>query len=65
MEAILAVPKKKTSVSKRNMRRASNSKVKSPNWVSCSQCGDPVLKHHVCNSCGFYRNREVIEPVDA
>jgi len=27
--------------------------------VSCSNCGEPVLSHHVCRHCGVYRGREM------
>jgi large subunit ribosomal protein L32 len=28
----------------------------------CSHCNEPVLPHRVCPNCGFYQNREVVEP---
>jgi large subunit ribosomal protein L32 len=56
----MAVPKKKTSKSRRNMRRAHDSLIPmSP--TECPNCGALRLSHHVCASCGFYRNREVIK----
>lgn len=56
----MAVPKRKTGKSKRNMRRASNSKYISPGFVKCPQCHEPRLPHRVCPECGYYKNREVV-----
>lgn len=55
----MAVPKKKTSKSRRNMRRAHDA-VKSVGHVECPNCGEPKLPHHVCGSCGHYDGREVV-----
>ncbi|MGO1367878.1 MAG: 50S ribosomal protein L32 [Senegalia sp. (in: firmicutes)] len=57
----MAVPKRKTSKSKRDMRRASNSKMSAPNLMECPQCHEAKLPHRVCSSCGYYKNREVKE----
>jgi large subunit ribosomal protein L32 len=27
--------------------------------VECPQCGEQKRPHHVCGSCGYYREREV------
>jgi large subunit ribosomal protein L32 len=43
----MAVPKKKKSRSKRDMRR-SHDHVKMPNISLCPQCHEPVLPHHIC-----------------
>ncbi|MGI9657711.1 MAG: 50S ribosomal protein L32 [Gaiellaceae bacterium] len=58
----MAVPKKKTSKSRRDKRRATH-KPKLDALVACPQCGRPRRPHHVCPSCGTYRGREV-EPLD-
>ncbi len=54
----MAVPKRKTSVSKRNMRRSHHA-LKPVGHVECSNCGEPKRPHHVCGSCGNYGDREV------
>jgi large subunit ribosomal protein L32 len=54
----MAVPKKKISKSKRNMRRSHHALVAS-NLVECSNCGELGRPHHVCSSCGNYSGREV------
>ncbi len=60
----MAVPKKKTSKSRRNMRRAHDA-VKSVGHVECPNCGEPKLPHHVCGACGHYDGREVVAESEA
>jgi len=56
----MAVPKKKISKSRRNMRRAHHALPKAA-YVECPNCGEQMRPHHVCGHCGQYRGREVIE----
>jgi len=56
----MAVPKKRTSKSKRDMRRSHHG-MKMPNLSTCPQCNEPVLPHHVCPECGVYKGRNVIK----
>jgi len=56
----MAVPKKKTSKSKRDKRR-SHHRFKIPNVVTCAQCQESVLPHRVCPECGTYRGRSIIK----
>ncbi|MDI9408512.1 MAG: 50S ribosomal protein L32 [Candidatus Pacebacteria bacterium] len=56
----MAVPKKKTSKSVRNMRRSHDSLV-AISFGSCEHCGKAKRPHHICNSCGYYAKREVVE----
>ena len=56
----MAVPKRKTSKSKRNKRRT-HQKVAIPNLTRRPQCGEARLPHHACPSCGTYKGRTVIE----
>jgi large subunit ribosomal protein L32 len=55
----MAVPKKKTSKSRRNMRRSHHA-LASPARVECPNCGELKRPHHVCGHCGHYREREVV-----
>lgn len=55
----MAVPKKKTSKSKRNMRRSHHA-LKASSYVECPSCGELKRPHHVCASCGQYDGREVV-----
>ncbi|MBB3065743.1 MULTISPECIES: 50S ribosomal protein L32 [Limibacillus] len=56
----MAVPKKKVSKSKRDMRRSHHALGKS-NPNECPNCGELKLPHHVCTSCGHYDGRDVVE----
>ena len=56
----MPVPKRKTSKSKRDMRRA-HQKTDGPNVSTCPQCGEASLPHHACPSCGTYKGRKIIE----
>ena len=61
----MAVPKKRTSKSRRNMRRSHDAlKFKAAVEV-CPDCGELKERHHVCPSCGTYRGRTAIETGDA
>jgi large subunit ribosomal protein L32 len=55
----VAVPKRRTSRSKRNMRRANHDKVAAPNIIPCPNCGEPAVPHRACASCGHYKGRTV------
>lgn len=57
----MALPKRKISKSRRDKRRASNTKMTAPNLVECPQCHEPMMSHRVCPSCGFYKGEEVIK----
>jgi large subunit ribosomal protein L32 len=56
----MAVPKKKTSQSRRNMRRAHDG-ITAVQVVECPNCGELKRSHHVCDACGHYAGREVVE----
>ncbi len=57
----MAVPRKKVSRSRRDMRR-SHDALKPASWVECPNCGELKRPHHLCAACGHYREREVVEP---
>jgi large subunit ribosomal protein L32 len=59
----MAVPKKKTSKSKRNMRRSHHA-LSTFNWVEDAKTGEPVRPHHVDLKTGMYRGRQVLESQD-
>ena len=56
----MAVPKKKTSTSRRNMRR-SHLALKKINVVVDATTGEYKLPHHISLSDGYYSGRQVIE----
>ncbi len=55
----MAVPKGKTSKSKRNKRRT-HQKLKLLNIVECPRCHSKKVSHRVCENCGYYSENEII-----
>ena len=55
----MAVPKKRTSRTRRDKRRATHS-ISAPRLNECPRCHSPRLPHRVCPTCGTYAGREVI-----
>lgn len=56
----MQAPKRRTSHSKRNKRRAHDA-LSAVNVIACPQCGEPTLAHRVCRHCGTYRGRELAQ----
>lgn len=56
----MAVPKKKTSKSKRNMRR-SHDALKKVNVIIDKDTGEYRRPHHIDASSGSYNNRTIVE----
>ena len=56
----MAVPKRRKSSSRRDMRRAQHDKVTPPNIIPCPNCSAPMLPHRACPSCGFYKGRAAV-----
>ena len=56
----MAVPKRKTSASKRNMRRSHDS-LKKLNVVLDKDSGEPRLSHKIDLSTGMYKGREILK----
>jgi len=54
----MQAPKRRTSRSKRNKRRAHDA-LTAANPIACSHCGEPAMPHRVCRHCGTYRGREL------
>ena len=57
----MAVPKRKTSKSKRNKRR-SHHRIKSVNIIEDKKSGEFRLSHHVYLKTCFYKCRQVFDP---
>jgi large subunit ribosomal protein L32 len=56
----MAVPKKKTSKSRRNMRRSHHALDKQ-NIITDSHSGEYVLPHRLCLIDGTYKGKQVIK----
>jgi large subunit ribosomal protein L32 len=59
----MAVPKRRTSKARKRKRRT-HYKLARPNLDRCVQCGAPKLGHRVCDRCGSYAGRQVVEVSD-
>ena len=57
----MAVPKRKTTPSKRNMRRSHDSLTKL-NIVEDKDSGEPRLSHRIDKSTGMYNGRQILKP---
>ncbi len=56
----MAVPKKKTSQSRKNMRRSHHA-LSASSVMECKNCGEIKRPHHVCDACGFYDGKEMVK----
>ncbi|MSR07463.1 MAG: 50S ribosomal protein L32 [Gemmatimonadetes bacterium] len=60
----MAVPKRRTSKSKKNKRR--NHVRAYPVAVQvCPRCNSPKRPHRVCGDCGYYAGKKEIEVKDS
>ena len=57
----MAVPKRKTSKSRRNKRR-SHHKIPSMNIVEDKKSGEFRLSHHIDLKTGIYNGKKILEP---
>lgn len=57
----MAVPKRKTGKSNSRSRRSANMKMTQVNLVECPKCHSKMMPHRVCEECGHYDGKEVIE----
>ena len=55
----MAVPKYRTSASKRDMRRSHHA-LSAPALSLCPNCGDVKQPHNACKSCGHYKGSQVL-----
>ncbi|MHB8576740.1 MAG: 50S ribosomal protein L32 [Dehalococcoidia bacterium] len=53
------LPKKKYPKSRQGKRR-SHIHLNPVQTIACPQCATPRLSHHVCPTCGFYKDREAV-----
>lgn len=58
----MAVPKKKTSVSRKGLRRAGqHHKLYRKHPMDCPNCGAMTMPNTACPSCGTYKGKQVFE----
>ena len=57
----MAVPKRKTSKSRRNKRR-SHHKISSINIVEDKKSGEFRLSHHIDLKTGIYNGKQILDP---
>ncbi|MDA8441316.1 MAG: 50S ribosomal protein L32 [Peptococcaceae bacterium] len=55
----MGVPQHRQSKARIRRRRAMD-KLTAPGFIECPQCHKPVMPHHVCNECGYYKGKEII-----
>ena len=56
----MAVPKQRHTKSRRDRRRSHHALTKR-SFAVCAKCGFAVMSHYVCQNCGTYAGREVID----
>ncbi|MDD2690104.1 MAG: 50S ribosomal protein L32 [Candidatus Omnitrophica bacterium] len=56
----MPLPKKRHSKA-RGRRRRTHWKLSLTNLIPCPQCKQPKLPHRICQVCGYYNGRQVIE----
>jgi large subunit ribosomal protein L32 len=54
----MGLPKRRVSKSRRDKRRTGK-RLTAPTLSTCPDCGEPVLPHRACLSCGSYKGRKV------
>lgn len=59
----MAVPKRKTSKSRKNLRRSHHA-LSAPARARCPQCGEAKLPHRICRTCGHYAGETRLEIED-
>ncbi len=59
----MAVPKRKTTPSKRNMRR-SHDRLKASTYIEDADSGELRRPHHIDLKTGMYRGKQILEPKD-
>lgn len=56
----MAVPFRRTSKTKKRMRRT-HLKKEVPGVITCPNCGEVLKSHRACTKCGQYKGKEVLE----
>ncbi len=59
----MAVPKKRTTKSRRNNRRM-HIYLKTPALTDCPNCKEKMRRHHLCQNCGHYNGRQIVDVME-
>lgn len=57
----MPVPKKRTSRMRRDQRRAHDALEFTAAVEPCPECNEPKLRHRMCEACGTYRGRQIVD----
>lgn len=57
----MGVGQSKRSKARSRRKRTAWAKLSVNGAMTCPQCHEPKLPHHVCPSCGYYNGREVVK----
>ena len=55
----MPVPQRRQSKSRSGTRR-SHAALSAVASTICKNCAEPVLAHHVCRACGFYKGEQIL-----
>ena len=56
----MALPKRRHSKARRDKRRSHDALTPQPTSL-CPECNQPKLPHRICQKCGFYNGKKVID----
>lgn len=56
----MPIPFRRTSKT-RKAKRQTHQKVDAPNTSLCTNCGASLKAHNVCQKCGYYKDKKVID----
>jgi len=59
----MAVPKTKTSKSRKRIRSAANFKAHPSAHNECPHCHEIKQPHRVCGNCGYYKGTQITESI--
>lgn len=55
----MAVPFRRVSKTAKRKRRT-HDKIAAPTLLKCPNCGEYMVAHHACKSCGYYKGVKVL-----
>ncbi len=61
----MATVKRKHSRARGRTRRAGHRKLTNPTTRTCPKCGELMMSHRICPSCGAYRGKAIANKEEA